>query len=120
LCIHPLWCRPWPWFGLRYRWGKREKEALSEGDGKVYKESIWSTYIRVLPEYAYNVSPFTVFSNAVYVFRECLMENITVHFSISVIPLSSCQENIHVKSGHMSTPSFQKEKIVQGSMLRVL
>jgi hypothetical protein len=47
------------------RWGKREKEALSEGDGKVYKEPIWSTYIIVLPEYAYNVPPFTVFSNAV-------------------------------------------------------
>jgi len=85
--------------------GKREKEALSEGDGKVYKESIWSTYIIVLLE---NASPFTIFSNAVYVFRECLMENITVHFSISVIPLSSCQENIHVQSGHMSTTSFQK------------
>jgi hypothetical protein len=90
------------------RWGKREKEALSEGDGKVYKEPIWSTYIIVLPEYAYNVSPFTVFSNAVYVFRECLMENITVHFSIFVIRLLSCKKYIHVhlQYGHMSTTSF--------------
>jgi hypothetical protein len=39
------------------------------GWGRENRLNFFTVYIIVLPEYAYNVSPFTVFSNAVYVYR---------------------------------------------------